>query len=202
MFILGLTGGIGSGKSAVSDRFEALDITVVDADKVARLVVEPGTEALRRIEEHFGQQVLAANGSLDRAYLRQVIFADNKERQWLESITHPAIGTEIAAQIKKSLSLYTIFVSPLLMETQQHQLTHRILVVDVPVEIQIERTVSRDHNSAAQVEAIIAAQISRTDRLQRADDIISNTKDLAWLDEEVSRLHEKYLHMATEFDAL
>ncbi len=202
MFIIGLTGGIGSGKSAVSDRFEALDITVVDADKVARIVVEPGTKALTQIEQHFGAGVIATDGTLDRAQLRELVFADEKERKWLESVTHPAIGEEIRAQIEKSHSLYTIFVSPLLMETQQHELTHRILVVDVPVELQVERTVSRDNNSADQVKAIIAAQISREDRLARADDVICNTKDLAWLDEEVNRLHEKYLHMAAEFDAL
>lgn len=198
MLVVGVTGGIGSGKSAVTDRFAERGICVVDADLAARVVVEPGKPALKEIAEHFGSHLISNDGTLDRAALRNVVFADAEERHWLEQLTHPLIGEEIVHQIQNSRSPYTIFVSPLLIETSQHALTDRILLVDVPVELQLQRTMARDNNSEEQVMAIIASQASREDRLARADDVIVNDKDLAHLDGEVSRLHDFYMQLANE----
>jgi dephospho-CoA kinase len=196
MFVVGLTGGIGSGKTAVSDRFKAKGITVVDADVVAREVVEPGTAALASIAGHFGQDILRADGTLDRAALRTKVFQDDSERQWLERLLHPLIGESIFNQLAAATSPYAIFVSPLLIETSQRQLAQRILVVDVPVETQIARTMQRDNNDEAQVRAIVAAQATREQRLAHADDVIVNDQGLAHLDSEVERLHQQYLQMA------
>lgn len=198
MLVIGVTGGIGSGKSAVTDRFAEHGICVVDADVTARVVVEPEKPALKKIAEHFGSHLILDDGSLDRAALRKIVFADKEQRLWLEQLTHPLIGEEIVRQIQNSQSPYTIFVSPLLIETSQQALADRILLVDVPVELQIERTMARDNNSEEQVRAIIASQASREERLQRADDVIVNDKDLAHLDREVARLHEFYLKLSDD----
>lgn len=198
MFVVGLTGGIGSGKTAVTDRFANLGIVVVDADLASRVIVEPGKPALTSIAQRYGSDILMADGGLDRAKLRTIVFADDSERAWLESITHPLIGEEIIRQLAQSHSPYTVFVSPLLIETSQSELTNRILLVDVPVELQIQRTVERDNNTEQQVRAIIASQASREERQARADDIIVNDRDLDWLDSEVARLHATYLLLAAE----
>ena len=196
MFIIGLTGGIGSGKTAVSDRFAKLGITVVDADIAARVVVEPSRPALAKIAEHFGAATITANGELDRAKLRELVFNNEAERKWLEGLLHPLIGDEIVAQIQAATSPYAMLVSPLLIETSQRQLAHRVLVVDVPVEVQIARTMARDDNDEAQVRAIIASQASREQRLAAADDVISNNEGLEFLDEQVQVLHRKYIALA------
>jgi len=195
MLVIGLTGGIGSGKTAVSDRFKAKGITVVDADVVSREVVEPGTPALAKIAAHFGDGVIQADGALDRAALRKKVFQDETERKWLEKLLHPAIGESIFNQLANAKSPYAIFVSPLLIETSQYQMAERVIVVDVPVETQIERTVTRDNNDEAQVKAIIAAQASREQRLAKAHDVIVNDQGLAHLDAEVERLHQQYLQL-------
>jgi len=197
MFVVGVTGGIGSGKTAVTDRFSQLGITIVDADLASRVIVEPGRKALIEIAEHFGDDVLLRNGELDRAELRTRIFTDPAERAWLEQLTHPLIGAEITRQLQASTSPYTIFVSPLLIETTQAQLADRILLVDVPVDVQISRTMHRDANSEEQVRAIIASQASREERHAKADDIILNDQGLEWLDQEVARLHQYYLELAS-----
>ena len=196
MLVIGLTGGIGSGKTAVSDRFKAKGITVVDADVVAREVVEPGTPALAQIAAHFGTDVIQPDGALDRAALRKKVFQDETERKWLEKLLHPAIGESIFNQLANAKSPYAIFVSPLLIETSQYQMAERVIVVDVPVETQIKRTMTRDNNDEAQVRAIIAAQASRELRLAKAHDVIVNDKGLAHLDVEVERLHQYYLQLA------
>jgi len=196
MFVVGLTGGIGSGKTAVSDRFKAKGITVVDADVVAREVVEPGTPALQQIAEHFGNDILQTDGTLNRAALRTRVFKDEAERKWLEQLTHPLIGQAIFNQLAAAKSSYVLFVSPLLIETSQRQLAERILVVDVPVETQVARTMTRDNNNETQVKAIIATQASREQRLAKADDVIVNDQGLAHLDAEVERLHQFYLELA------
>ncbi|MFK8021232.1 MAG: dephospho-CoA kinase [Pseudomonadales bacterium] len=198
MFVVGVTGGIGSGKTAVTDRFSQLGITIVDADLASRVIVEPGRTALIKIAEHFGDDILLESGELNRAELRSRIFSEPTEREWLEQLTHPLIGEEIARQLENSTSPYTIFVSPLLIETTQAQLTHRILLVDVPVEVQIARTMQRDDNSEEQVRAIIASQASREERHAKTDDIILNDQGLDWLDQEVARLHKLYLKLARE----
>lgn len=196
MFVVGLTGGIGSGKTAVSDRFKAKGITVVDADVVAREVVEPGTKALGQIAEHFGAGIIQADGTLDRAALRKKVFQNEAERKWLEQLLHPLIGETIFNQLAAAKSPYALFVSPLLIETSQKQLAERILVVDVPVATQLQRTMARDNNDEAQVKAIIATQTTREQRLAKAHDVIVNDQGLAHLDAEVERLHQHYLQLA------
>lgn len=191
--IIGLTGGIGSGKSAVSDCFEKLGVTVVDADVVAREVVEPGTAALKSIADHFGDHILTAKGALDRAALRTLIFSDENQRKWLEALLHPLIRKEIIAQLNQSDSPYSILSSPLLLETDQQTLVDRVLVVDVPVELQLERTIQRDNNSVDQVKSIISAQSTRTYKQQKADDIILNIGTIEELQKDVFALHQRYL---------
>lgn len=197
-FVVGLTGGIGSGKTAVSDRFHALGINIVDADIAARVVVEPGKPALQEIQKHFGAAIIQANGSLDRAILREKVFKDDQERKWLEQLLHPLINEEIRKKLASSSSPYTMLVSPLLIETGQSRYTQRILVVDVPLETQIERTMARDNNSEEQVRNIIKVQTSRQERVASADDIIVNDQDIDKLDQSVSELHAKYLELADQ----
>lgn len=195
-YIIGLTGGIGSGKTAVSDCFATKGIKVVDADVCARTVVEPGTPALSAITEHFGRGVLHPDGTLDRKALREVVFADPDERQWLEALLHPLIFNEMWQHLQATSSPYAILVSPLLVEAGQSAMCQRILVVDAPEEVQLARTMSRDSNSAEQVRAIMAAQASRTDRIARADDVIVNDGDLPALHGKVDALHTLYLSLA------
>ncbi len=192
-WILGLTGGIGSGKSAAAQRFVELGVHLVDADQAARWVVEPGRPALARIVEHFGPGVLLEDGQLDRAALRQLIFADPDQRRWLEALLHPLIGQEIFSYLAKAESPYAVFVSPLMIESGQYQRTDRLLVIDAPQNLQVERTLLRDQTSPEQVEAILKAQASREERLRHADDILVNDRDIAWLHSEVDRLHNYYL---------
>lgn len=197
-FVVGITGGIGSGKTAVSDRFRALGIEIVDADVASREVVKPGMPALDEIRRHFGESVIQPDGTLDRAALRQKVFADPAERQWLERLLHPSINAWIREQLTKATSPYVILVSPIMFETQQHLLTNRVLVVDVPESVQLARTMARDKNSETQVRAIMAAQASREKRLERADDVIVNDGGLEALDQGVAALHRKYLELAVK----
>ncbi|WP_212630479.1 dephospho-CoA kinase [Pseudomonas sp. KB-10] len=192
-WILGLTGGIGSGKSAVAQGFMDRGVHVVDADHAARWVVEPGRPALAKIAEHFGADVLQASGELDRAALRKLIFADPEQRRWLENLLHPLIGQEIIQVLARAESPYAILVSPLLVESGQRHITQRVLVVDTPVELQIQRTIARDQSSEEQVRAIMQAQASREERLRHAHDVLINDRDMVWLDTEVERLHNFYL---------
>lgn len=194
--VIGITGGIGSGKSAVTDRFEQHGITVVDADKAARVIVEPGRPALQSIAEHFGNTILLPDGTLDRAALRTKVFADDNERRWLEQLTHPLIGQEILDQLAAATSPYSILSSPLLLETSQKSLTDLVVVVDVPEDIQLSRTVARDDNDEAQVKRIMAAQMARSERLEKADIVIDNNRTLAELDEVVAELHGEFLARA------
>lgn len=196
MITIGLTGGIGSGKSEVTRRFEALGITVADADMAARVVVEPGQPALTSISEYFGSNILAQDGSLNRALLRQKIFARATDKAWLESLLHPLIATEIKQQLSGAKGPYRILSSPLLLETEQWRNVDRILVVDVGEETQVKRSCHRDNNSEAQIRAIMATQISRDDRLKRADDIIDNNGPITALQQQVDRLHQQYLQNA------
>lgn len=196
--VVGLTGGIGSGKSAVAERFATHGIAIVDADRAARVVVEPGTPALLTIVEHFGPEVLDASGALDRAKLRQKIFTDAAERQWLENLLHPRITIEIFKGLREATSPYTMLVSPLLLEARQDTLANRVLVVDVDEDTQIARTMQRDRNTAEQVRAIMAAQVDRKARIARADDVIENNGTLAELHARVDALHRQYLGLAAE----
>lgn len=192
-WILGLTGGIGSGKSAAAQHFIDLGVHLVDADNAARWVVEPGCPALAKIVEHFGAQVLQANGELDRGALRGLIFQDPEQRRWLETLLHPLIGQEIISYLARAESPYAILVSPLLVESGQYKMTQRVLVIDAPEQLQIQRTMQRDSTSEEQVQAILKAQASREQRLSHADDVLINDRDPAWLKSEVERLHHFYL---------
>lgn len=196
MLIIGVTGGIGSGKTAVTDEFKKLGIEIVDADIAARTIVEKGRPALEKIQDRFGPQILQDNGELNRAQLRKIIFEDSEQRKWLEQLTHPLIRDEIIAGLRSATSPYVILSSPLLIESGQFHLVKRTLIVDVPVELQIERTCQRDNNPKPQVQAIIDAQISREKRLEHADDILSNDKDMANLVNQVRSLHQTYLDMS------
>lgn len=192
-WILGLTGGIGSGKSAAAQRFVELGVHLVDADQAARWVVEPGRPALARLVERFGPGLLLEDGHLNRAALRQLIFADADQRRWVETLLHPLIGQEIFSYLAKAESPYAVFVSPLMIESGQYQRTDRLLVIDAPQSLQVARTLARDQTSPEQVQAILQAQASREERLRHADDVLVNDRDLAWLHDEVDRLHNFYL---------
>lgn len=193
--IIGLTGGIGSGKSTVARAFETLGAAWVDADDVAREIVLPGEPALLAIQHRFGDQVMHQDGTLNRAALREIIFKDPEQRQWLESVTHPRIRERLLqhlAQLKDQGAPYVLLVSPLLFESNQHALVHRTVVVDVPQALQLSRTQQRDGVSESQVRAILAAQLSREQRLAKADDVIDNSGDHASLMAQVARLDEYY----------
>ena len=193
MFVVGITGGIGSGKSAVTDHLETLRITVVDADKVARVVVEPGTPGLAAIAEHFGEDILLADGRLDRAALRKIVFDNPDERKVLEGITHPRIRDEISRQLSEANSPYVVLSSPLLLESGQNTFADYVVVVDVPEEVQLTRTMARDNNGEALVKQIMVAQLDRKTRLSRADTSIMNDGSLDALYERVKKLHEDLL---------
>ena len=197
-YVVGLTGGIGSGKSAVSNRFANLGITVTDTDIISRAIVEPGEPALAAIARHFGPEILDTDGRLARGVLRQRVFADSSERRWIEALLNPAIGQRMNDELAAAVSPYALLVNPVLIETGQNRLCHRVLVVDVPEEIQVERTVNRDDNTETQIKAIIATQTDRKTRLSHADDVIVNDGDFDHLDREVQRLHDAYLVLATE----
>jgi len=195
--IVGLTGGIGSGKSTVVRIFGDLGVHWVDADDVAREVVEPGTTGLAAIAEHFGRDILQADGALDRAALRQRVFENPEERNWLERLLHPVIREELVRQLQSPEAPYSqpyvLLVSPLLLETDQHELVDRVVVVDVPEHIQIERTMARDDNSRVQVERIMAAQMARDERRSRADAVIDNNRPLQDVERQVCELHNRFL---------
>lgn len=198
MLVIGLTGGIGSGKTAATDRFKSHGITIVDADIVSRQIVEPDTLALAKIREHFGDNVIASDGQLDRRALREIVFSHPEERKWLESLTHPLIGQEIFRQLQASQSPYTLLVSPLLFESGQSRMTNRVVLVDAPVEAQISRTIQRDNTTEAGARAIVEAQMPREQRLSKADDIIVNDQNLEHLYAQVDRLHEQYLALSNQ----
>jgi dephospho-CoA kinase len=196
--IVGLTGGIGSGKSEVSRRFEQLGITVVDADIVSREVVCIGSVALTAIATHFGKDILNADGSLNRAQLRSHIFENLEEKRWLENLLHPIVRKEILNQLTQSQTPYSILSSPLLFETRQNELVSRVLVVDATEDLQLKRASARDTNNTDQIQKIMATQLSRIDRCKKADDIIENHGDLNELDVAVKKLHTFYLQLAEQ----
>lgn len=201
-FIVGLTGGIGSGKSAASQWFSAQGITVVDADVVAREIVQAGSYVLQNIAAYFGDWVLDADGSLNRPALRAYIFNHPQARQALEQMTHPAIREQIITQLNHAQSPYVILVSPLLFETGQQQLTQRNLLIDVPIELQLQRASVRDQRSQAEIEKIIDSQMSRADKQKLADDVILNHQDLNYLYSQLQPLHLEYLRLAAQTQTL
>lgn len=195
-YVVGLAGGIGSGKSAVSDRFEARGIRIVDADVAARTVVEPGEPALAEIVDHFGPMVVDDDGRLDRRKLRSLVFKDPDERRWLERALHPRINALMRDQLAEARSPYAILVNPLMRNRDAR--ANRILVVDVPEAVQIERTMARDRVDRVQAKAIMANQLGRDARLAFADDVIVNDGSIADLHAQVDALHPTYLAFASQ----
>jgi dephospho-CoA kinase len=194
--IIGLTGGIGSGKSTVAEQFAALGIVSVDADQASRAVVEPGMPALDYIEEHFGPELITADGQLNRPALREIIFADPSEKAWLEALLHPLIRDWIMVQLQAATSDYVILESPLLFETDQHQLVDAVLLVDVPVELQLERASARDGSDKSGIQRIIDAQMPRQTKRDRADFEFDNAQPMATIAPRVLALHQQFLTMA------
>jgi dephospho-CoA kinase len=188
--IVGLTGGIGSGKSTVAAIFKELGIKVVDADQVAREVVEPGTEALSRIAEHFGKDILNDDGTLNRAELRNRIFGNTTEKTWLENLLHPIIRQEMLKHLDSANSPYKILEAPLLFENGIQKLCVKSILVDVPVEMQIQRSSTRDSSSEESIQKIIDAQMPRTEKQALADYIIDNSGDEEALKLQVMRLDQ------------
>ena len=189
--LIGLTGGIGSGKSCAADYLATLGIEVVDADLASRAVVEPGQPALAAITERFGDDILLADKSLDRAALRQRIFAATAERKWLQQLLHPLINAYLKQQIEATKSVYCILVNPLLIESGQATFCDKVIVVDVPVSTQISRTMARDNNTKELVESIIQAQIDRESRLEAADFVVDNDQNLDHLYKQLDVLHTR-----------
>ena len=192
--IIGLTGGIGSGKTTVANYFIELGIDIVDADEVAREVVEPGTPALKAIENYFGKDYLLTNGELNRAKLRETVFADNEKKLWLNQLLHPAIRESMLFQLAQTKSKYCLLVAPLLLENGLDQFVEKVIVVDVDENTQISRTLDRDGSSPETVKGIIASQIKRKDRLEKADYIINNQlTNLEETKQQVVELHNSLL---------
>ena len=203
MLRIGLTGGIGSGKTTVSNRFSALGVPVIDTDIIARELVDHDPEILQSIVRTFGNQVLQADGSLNRQKLAEIVFSDQDNRRRLEAILHPQIrrvALQRADELETSGSPYTIIVVPLLFETDFHQLVDRSVVVTADVERRCQRVSDRDHRPMDEIRAIMSQQLDDESRRQRADDIIENDSDLDSLEDRVQELHRHYLTMARNQD--
>ena len=194
--IVGLTGGIGSGKSTIAKQFAALGIVSVDADQASRAVVEPGMPALAAIEAHFGATIITPDGELNRPTLREIIFSDPAQKTWLETLLHPLIRDWIMAQLQAADSDYVILESPLLFETDQHKLVDTVLLVDVPVALQLERASTRDGSNKEQIQLIVDAQMPRQEKRDRADFEFDNAQPLDSLATRVLALHREFLLMA------
>lgn len=196
MLTVGLTGGIGSGKSTVAALFSQLGVDIIDTDLLARQVVEPGTPALKEIVSHFGEEVLNSDNSLNRKMLGEKVFNHPEEKKWLENLLHPLINEAVIAAKTKVKSPYCIVVIPLLIETLPNPTIDRILVVDAPRELQLNRTNARDHRSASEINAIINTQATPEARRAAADDLIINDRGLIDLAEAVTKLHHYYLELS------
>ena len=197
--ILGLTGGIGTGKSTVAAEFKNLGICIVNADEGSRAVVEPGKPALSKIASQFGDQIILSDGSLDRAALREIIFNNASNKQWLEELLHPIIRDWIVERLNDADSPYVILESPLLLETDQHELVDTTLLIDLPIELQLERAGTRDANNANQIQRIIDSQMSRKQKISKVDWIFDNSGEKAMISLRINQLHEKFLTLAQSF---
>ena|SRR3989344_502715 len=197
MLRVGLTGGIGSGKSTVAMLFVRHGVPIIDTDEIARTLTAPGEPAHREIISAFGHEVLDSTGRIDRTRLRQIIFGNPPERGRLEAILHPRIRTEVATRAKALRVAYCLVVVPLLIEAGFTDLVDRILVVDANESLRLERTRTRSGLSETEIRSIMASQLGRQERLQKADDVITNNSDIAHLEREVARLHGTYLALAS-----
>ncbi|UJL44692.1 dephospho-CoA kinase [Shewanella vesiculosa] len=198
--MVGLTGGIASGKTTVANLFAQYGIDLVDADVIAREVVSIGSDGLNAIKQHFGQGILLADNSLDRAALRAQVFNNPEQRLWLNNLLHPMIRQRMLDQVQASTSAYVIMVVPLLFENHLDSLVDTTLVVDIAPELQVSRTMQRDGVSKEQVEHILASQMTREQRLALADNIIDNQGEHEQLRSQVFRLHQQYLQQATDLE--
>jgi len=197
-YIVGLTGGIGSGKSAAAQVFEALGATVIDTDGIAHALTAPGGAAIAPVRAAFGANYLTADGALDRARMRELVFADAARKRQLESILHPMIRAQTNDLVRAARGPYVILMVPLLVESNDYRRRcQRILVVDCPEDLQLQRVAARSGLAAEQVRAIMATQVSRAVRLAAADDVIDNSQDLAQLRRQAEALHARYLQLAT-----
>jgi len=196
-FVVGITGGIGSGKTTVAKLFETLGASLIDTDEIAHELTQPGAPAVDRIRALFGEQYVDAEGALHRSEMRALVFQDPEAKRKLEAILHPLVRSEVAARIDSARGPYVLLVIPLLVETGGYpELIKRVLVVDCDEHLQVARTVQRSALPQQQVEAIMATQASREERLRAADDVIVNNAGLSELAEQVKRLHAHYLQLA------
>lgn len=199
-YIVALTGGVGSGKSTVAEHFARLGIEVIDADQIARQVVMPGEPALEAIRARFGHAILDSQGALNRRALRERIFRSAADKAWLNALLHPLIQTQTQQAFARSTSPYVLWVIPLLIENQLQSQADRILVVDVPPDVQLARTMARDGIDRTLAEQMLNAQVSRRERLSQADDVIDNSGSPTALSQQVAQLHEHYLRLARASD--
>lgn len=199
MYCIGLTGGIGSGKSSAAEDFAALGAGIVDTDAIAHELTRPDGAAIAPLMAEFGSEYIAADGSLDRSRMRQLVFSDRDAKRRLEAVLHPLIRQETSARLAAATAPYVVLVVPLLLETgAYHEVVRRVLVVDCSEATQIARTMSRSGLGESDVRAIMAAQLPRAERIARADDVISNEGDRDALREQVRSLHQRYLALAAE----
>jgi dephospho-CoA kinase len=202
-YVVGICGGIGSGKTTVTDLFAKFGVQVIDADVIAREVVEPGTPALRAIVDKFGESVLdnsdgSSSGSLDRSKLRNLVFNDSEIKNWLNQLLHPAIRQQMLLQTQQAKSAYCLLSVPLLVENQLYEQVDRVVIVDVHEHTQLQRTLLRDKTNEQQIRAIMSAQVTRQERLVVADDVIDNNGKTHDLIKQVSQLHKQYLQLANQ----
>ena len=200
-FVVGLTGGIGSGKSAVSDLFAQQGIDIVDADVVARQVVEPGTPALQAIIDHFGEAIVTDNGTLNRPALRKRVFENDLDKQWLNALLHPAIRAEMQTQLEVATSPYVVFSVPLLIENGLDSMADTVLVVDCSEETQLARATRRDGSNIETIKSIMASQAPRQQRLEKAQNVIDNNGELSALPPQVKSLHQQYMQQSAQKSA-
>ena len=198
MFTIGLTGGIASGKTAATNLFTELNIAVIDTDIIAREIVMPELPAWQAILDHFGSEILNKDNHINRALLREIIFADTDEKEWLEHLLHPLIRRETAQQLSKADSAYAVVAIPLLVESEPNPLLDRVLLIDAPADLQLERLIQRDQCTVAQGLSMIAAQATQAQRQQAADDIIENTGTKTDLKRAIATIHQTYLNTRTK----
>jgi dephospho-CoA kinase len=196
--VIGLTGGIGSGKTTVANLFAQYGVTLVDADVLSRKVVEPNTIGWHAIVQRWGQRVLLSDQNLNRQAIRANIFSHPEEKIWLENTLHPLIRDAARQALAASKSPYALWIVPLMIEAKWNDLCDRLLVIDVPESLQITRTCARDNNTPAQIERILESQASRTERNQQADDILLNDGNISSLKVAVAQLHQNYLILASQ----